>query len=73
MREALRTQPPGGRSSGLFEMSFSHRKWHEARMEQKQNCNIRYGLKTGTAALSVRDGSRTQHAKKVVFLIPLTT
>ena len=63
MREAWRTQPAGGRCSGLFEMRFWHQKWHEARMEQKQNCNIGYGLKTGTVAHSVREGSRTQHAK----------
>ena len=67
MLEASRTQPPGVRFSGFFEMTFRHRKWHEARMEQKQNCKIQYGLKTCTAEHSVREGSRTQHARSMGF------
>ena len=67
MREASRTQSPGVRFSGLFEMCFRYRKWHEARMEQKENCKISYGSKTYTAEHSVRVGSRTQHAKKILF------
>ena len=67
MLGASRTQPPGVRFSGFFEMTFGHRKWHEARMEQKQNCKIQYGLKTYTAEHSVREGLRTQHARSMGF------
>ena len=42
-------------------------------MEQKQNCKIQYGLKGYTAKHSVREASGTQNARKIVFLIPLTT
>ena len=56
MLEASRTQPAGVRFSGFFEITFLHRRWHEARMEQKQNCKIQYGLKTCTAEHSVREG-----------------
>ena len=73
MLEASRTQPPEVRFFGLLEMSFEHRKWHEARMEQEQNCKIRYRLKGYTAEYSVREASHTQHAGKIVFLIPQTT
>ena len=73
MLEPSRTQPAGVRFSGFFEITFSHRKWHEARMEQKQNCKIQYGLKTCTAEHSVREVSRTQHARGMGFCIPLTT
>ena len=67
MLEASRTQPPGVRFSGFFEMSFCHWKWHEARMEQKQNCKIQYGLQTCTAEQSVYEGSRTQQARSMGF------
>ena len=67
MLEASRPQPPEVRYLGLFEMRFGHRKWHEARMEQTQNCKIRYGLKGYTAGHSVREASRTQHARKIFF------
>ena len=70
MHEASRTHPPTVRFSGLFEMSFWHRKWHEARMEPKQNCKIRYGLKTCTVAHSVREGSRTWRDLKTFLAVP---
>ena len=62
-----RTQPPGVRFSGFFEMTFCHRKWHEANVEQKQNCKVEYGLQSCTAEHSVREGSRTQHARSMGF------
>ena len=67
MLEASRTQPPGVRFAGFFVMTFCHRKWHEARMEQKQNCKIQYGLQTCTAEHSVHEGLRTQHARSMGF------
>ena len=73
MLEAPRTQPPEVRFLGLFEIRFLHRKWHEARMEKKQNCKTQRGLKGYTAQHSVREASRTQHASIIGFLIPLTT
>ena len=71
MLEASRTQRAGVRFSGFFEITFLHRKWHEARMEQKQKCKIQYGLKTCTAEHSVAEG--TQHGRSMGFQIPLTT
>ena len=67
MLGALRTQRPGVRFLGFFEMKSLHWKLHEARMEQKGNCKIQYGLKTCTAEHSAREGSRTQHARSMGF------
>ena len=67
MLQATRTEPPGVRLSGVFEMSFSRRKRHEPRMERKQKCKFQYGSKTCTAEHSVREASRTQHDTKIVF------